>query len=118
MALSRWSHSDHYIYDCGENEAGEGMLCVCQLGHFTVGQILDRYKDIDRKAKDDGHGFFSRLELRLYLQSWADFQVGDISFKQYVEKLTLLRRYGIVMTYAKRPWDVSVSDMLRFYFRR
>lgn len=116
MALSRWSHSDHYIYDCGKNEDGEEALQICLFGKFSVSQILQQYNLVETRAKLDGYGFFSRLELKLYLKSWALFQTSQISRKEHVSHLMWLRRYGIVCRYTQDPWHTDFRQRLRFYF--
>lgn len=111
MALSRWSHSDHYIYVCDDDE-----LQICGFGHFTTNEIFYSYDLIESRAKEDGYSFLSRLELRYYLKSFAKLRKGQITFKQHVNHLVWLRRYGIVKRYCSDPWDVDFQQMIRFYF--
>jgi len=118
MALSRWSHSDHYIYEIGENENGEEMLQVCLFGYFTAKQILTDYDSIEKRAKNDGYGIFSRLELRAYLVSWAQFQYNRIERKTYVNRLKWLRRFGAIRAYTQDPWYMEPKKIWDYYFRR
>lgn len=120
MALSRWSHSHHYIYEpCGSGDDGEERcLQVCLFGHFPVSTILNSYEVIEARAKDDGYDFISRLELKLYLKSWALFVTKHIDIKKHVRHLEILRAYGIVKRYVQDPWDQEFDRMMMFYFRK
>lgn len=100
MALSRWSHSAHYIY-----EVDAGVLQVCLFGNFTVSEILNNYKPINERAKNEGYTFLERLELKLYLKSWALFMTNEIDSQRYIKILKRLRLYGKIMYYAKSPWS-------------
>lgn len=94
MALSRWSHSSHYIYTVDDNR-----VQVCGFGHFTDKNILKRYSVIDRKAKRSGMGLYDRLELFLYLGTWARFRHKMITFEKYYFAINLLRNVGELRYY-------------------
>lgn len=100
MALSRWSHSEHYIYVCDEDR-----VQVCMFGHFTSNSILNRYSVIDRRAKKEGYGLFSRLELFLYLKAWAKFEQHLITYDQYLFRINLLRNIGHILFYIQGYTD-------------
>lgn len=105
MALSRWSHSAHYIYVCDKDR-----LQVCLFGHFTSRDILTRYAVIDRRARLDGYDLIERLELYLYLNSWAKHQKQLITYNQHFFLINLLRNLGQIYFYCKGYTD----DMPRF----
>ena len=100
MALSRWSHSEHYIYVCDKDR-----LQVSLFGHFTSYSILNRYAVIDRRAIREGYGFFSRLELCLYLTVWAKAQKGLLTWEQQYFMINLLRNVGHLIFYVKGYTD-------------
>lgn len=100
MALSRWSHSHHYIY-----EIDDDRVQVCLFGHFTSYSILNRYAVIDRRASREGYGFFSRVELCLYLTIWAKTQRNLISWEQQYFMINLLRNLGHLNYYIKGYTD-------------
>jgi hypothetical protein len=100
MALSRWSHSEHYIYVCDEDR-----IQVSLFGHFTSYSILNRYAVIDRRAIEEGFGLFSRLELYLYLTTWAKVKKGLLSYDQQYFRINLLRNLGHLNYYVKGYTD-------------
>lgn len=104
MALSRWSFSDHYIYDTGEGEDGLSTVEVCGFGQFVASDILENYKRIENKAKRTGYGFFSRLELRAYLTLWAKLNAGSLHYKDATFLINTLRLYGYIKEYLKDPY--------------
>lgn len=112
MALSRWSHSEWYIYEpCGREQG----LQVSLFGYFTLGDILIRYDRIDAKAKSEGASFTERLELRAYMKSWALWQAGKMDRRRYHRILKALRFYGHVRYYCREPnqWNFDgIMDAL------
>lgn len=56
MALSRWSFSDHYIFDVGKDDNEISCVEVCGFGQFNASEILNDYSYIENKAKDRGYG--------------------------------------------------------------
>jgi hypothetical protein len=100
MALSRWSHSEHYIYTVDEDR-----VQISLFGHFTSYSILNRYAVIDRRAVEEGFGLFSRLELYFYLTTWAKAKRGFLTPGQQYFRINLLRNLGHLNFYIKGYTD-------------
>ena len=115
MALSRWSHSDHYIY---EPVGGEGTLCIQFLGHFTIDEILkwDGVMKPAIKERNYSNGFFSDLELKLYLTDWAKWQKNLMTRRVYLNRLQTLRLYGVIKRYLDDPWSMEFERMQMYWF--
>jgi len=114
MALSRWSHSDHYIY---EPVGYERTLHVQFLGNFTIEEIL-KWEPVEKAIveRDYSSGFLSDLELKIYLTDWAKMVSGKMARSRYLDRLQTLRLYGIIKRYIEDPWSVNFERMQMFYF--
>lgn len=116
MALSRWSHSDHYIY---EPVGGDQELCIQFLGHFTAKEMLYEWDKLEKAFIDREYSFYSflsKLELKWYLVSWSQWQLGFMDRKKYLRILNNLRLWGMLRRYIDDPWDVEFDRMQMFYF--
>ncbi len=121
MALSRWSFSDHYIFDVGKDDNEISCVEVCGFGQFNASEILNDYSYIGNKAKDRGYGFFSRLELWAYLTLWAKLSEKQIKYKDATVLINLLRMYGHVKEYAREPFQegyMTDIDCIRSYLNQ
>lgn len=103
MALSRWHHSDHYIYLVDDD-----VVQVCLFGHYTSSEILSNYAKIERKAKAEGYSLYSRWELKQYLTSWANFRRKFISYKQHSKEINRLRLIGLTLSYIRDPYSTEI----------
>lgn len=112
MSLSRWSNSDHYIYVVEDDR-----LQVCGFGHFTTYSILNRYPVIERRAKRRGYGLISRLELRIYLRTWAKARTKQISWEKYWWITHPIYTLGHINTYLKDPYYPNKLDSIYSAFR-
>ena len=114
MALSRWSHSDWYIYDCGDSELGEPEICVCTIGTYTLSEILYDYSKLSKKVSSLGYGILSRIELRLYLTLWAKLESRKIEHDLASALINLLRLAGHIRWYVYEPSTEELSTILRY----
>lgn len=120
MALSRWSFSDHYIYDTGDSENGLPEITVCGFGQFEISDILNNYVNIENKAKEQGYGLFSRLELRAYLTLWARLENRSLAYKDAAVLINILRMMGHIRMYVREPIpDTNLKDIdsIQYYFK-
>jgi hypothetical protein len=113
MALSRWSYSDWYIYDAGDNEEGQPEICICTIGNFTV-EDVNHWKGIESKVIADGYGYLSRIELRLYLTLWAKLESRKIERDAATFRINLLRLAGHIRYYVNYPNQDTLRTILRY----
>jgi len=113
MALSRWSHSDWYIYDAGDNEEGQPEICICTIGNFTV-EDVNHWKGIESRVIAYGYGVLSRIELRLYLTLWAKLESRKIEHYTASTLINLLRLAGHIRWYAHEPSNQQLSTILYY----
>jgi hypothetical protein len=113
MALSRWSHSDWYIYDAGDNEEGQPEICICTIGNFTV-EDVNHWKGIESRVIADGYGYLSRIELRLYLTLWAKLESRKIERDAATFRINLLRLAGHIRSYVDEPSNQQLSTILYY----
>lgn len=114
MALSRWSYSDWYIYDCGENENGEPEICVCTIGQYTVNEILYDYSKLSKTVSSLGYGIISRIELRAYLTLWAKLESRKIEHDLASALINLLRLAGHIRWYVHEPSTDELRTIIRY----
>lgn len=96
MSLSRWSHSNHYIYVVDKDR-----LQVLLFGHFTSYTILNRYRVIDRSARREDMSLYDRLELYAYLIIWAKAERKQIDWDIANKLIKVLRNIGRLRHYVK-----------------
>lgn len=116
MALSRWSHSDHYIY---EPVGGDKELHITFLGTFSAYDILYNWHKIEKAIEESEYSFYSFLskqEFKWYLISWSQWQLGMMDIKKYLKILNALRLWGVLKCYVDDPWYMEFDRMQLFYF--
>ena len=116
MALSRFSHSDHYIY---EPVGGDKELHVTFLGTFSASDILHNWDKLEVAFVENDYSFYtflSKFELKCYMVNWAKWQLGYMNVKKFNKILLYLRMWGIVRCYIDDPWSVEFDRMQMFYF--
>ena len=104
-----WSYSRHYVFTIGQKEKETANIFL--LGGFTADQVLNEYPRIDQKAKINGCGIFSRLELKICLLSWAKHVKGNLNYETHNRHVLWLKRYNVALNYIKNPWLVDLRGM-------
>jgi hypothetical protein len=104
MALSRWNHSLWYIYNSGGEDNNPSLSISC-CGQVSLNEIKeDIYSVVDEfvdRLGIESVSNYDKKELYLYLKYFKEYCEKELSYSEYVSRLTFLRRIGWNRFYVK-----------------